>query len=513
MNERERWATKIGLILAMAGNAVGLGNFLRFPVQAAKNGGGAFMIPYFISFLLLGIPLMWMEWSIGRYGGKRGYGSTPGMFYSLTKKPFFKYVGVLGFIIPIFIAFYYTYIESWTLSFALHSLFGKLPTVPLSSNVEEVLSPFKRFLYTYIGTQTATGYVLKPSIIAYLIFLVTLSINVWVIARGVVRGIEAFAKVAMPLLFIFAVILAIRVLTLGSPVNPNFSAIKGLDFLWKPQWSALYNWKIWLAAAGQIFFTLSLGMGSIPTYASYVREEDDIVATGLATASTNEFAEVVLGASIAIPAAVAFFGISGAIEIAKGGAFNLGFVSTPAVLSSMPLGFLFGFFWFGLLFFAGITSSLAQVQPAIAFLVDDFGWTRKKAAYVICILIFVSAHIPIFLKGALDEIDFWMGTFFLTILALFEAIIFMWIFGADKAFEELHKGALMKMPKIYRPILKYVTPTLLILIIGGWFATEWIPVMKKSDPVIWFTRLYIVLIALIGLYLIRVATKRGRYSE
>jgi len=120
--QREQWASRIGLILAMAGNAIGLGNFLRFPVQAAKNGGGAFMIPYFISFLLLGIPLMWAEWAIGRHGGKHGHGTLPGMLELLWKNKLAKYLGALGIFLPFAIVIYYNYIESWTLAYSFFSL-------------------------------------------------------------------------------------------------------------------------------------------------------------------------------------------------------------------------------------------------------------------------------------------------------------------------------------------------------------------------------------------------------
>jgi SNF family Na+-dependent transporter len=121
---REYWGTRIGLILAMAGNAVGLGNFLRFPVQAANNGGGTFMIPYFISFILLGIPLMWMEWGIGRYGGRYGHGTMPGMFDKLWKNPVAKYLGVIGVVMPLIVFVYYTVIIGWLLGFSFFSITG-----------------------------------------------------------------------------------------------------------------------------------------------------------------------------------------------------------------------------------------------------------------------------------------------------------------------------------------------------------------------------------------------------
>jgi hypothetical protein len=120
-SDRQRWGTRLGLVLAMAGNAIGLGNFLRFPVKAAANGGGAFMLPYFCALILLGIPLMWSEWAVGRYGGRHGHGTTPGMFSLMWKHPVAKYLGAFGIFLPLTIAIYYCYIESWTLAFAWFS--------------------------------------------------------------------------------------------------------------------------------------------------------------------------------------------------------------------------------------------------------------------------------------------------------------------------------------------------------------------------------------------------------
>ena len=124
-NVREVWKSRLGLIMAMAGNAIGLGNFLRFPVQAAANGGGAFMIPYFITFLVVGIPMMWVEWSVGRFGGKHGHGTTPGILYRLWKHPAAKYIGVLGIAAPVAFALYYSYVQSWTLAYSFFSLTGQ----------------------------------------------------------------------------------------------------------------------------------------------------------------------------------------------------------------------------------------------------------------------------------------------------------------------------------------------------------------------------------------------------
>ena len=121
-NEKQSWGTRVGLILAMAGNAVGLGNFLRFPVQAVNNGGGTFIIPYLVCFFLMGIPLLWIEWSTGRFGGRNGNHCTPFILDNMGKKRLWKYIGVFGIFTNIAVAAYYTYIESWTLSYVFHSL-------------------------------------------------------------------------------------------------------------------------------------------------------------------------------------------------------------------------------------------------------------------------------------------------------------------------------------------------------------------------------------------------------
>jgi NSS family neurotransmitter:Na+ symporter len=203
--------------------------------------------------------------------------------------------------------------------------------------------------------------------LAIVFFFITLGINLWILSRGVSQGIEKLAKIAMPILFVFAFILVIRVLTLKAPnpAIPENSVRNGFAYLWNPDFSQITKAKPWLAAAGQIFFTLSIGTGSILTYASYVKKREDIALTGLSTSITNEFAEVILGGSIAIPIAVAFFGLAETQEIAKGGAYNLGFAAMPIIFQKLPFGHILGDMWFLLLFFAGITSSVALCSPAI----------------------------------------------------------------------------------------------------------------------------------------------------
>lgn len=461
---REVWQSRVGLILAMAGNAVGLGNFLRFPVQATQNGGGAFMIPYFVAFLLLGIPLMWMEWSIGRYGGNLGHGSAPGMFQALWKNPISKYLGVLGIFLPLTIVIYYTYIESWTLAFGFYTATGKY----FGAETREAMGAF---LQGYQGLESNSFFTsIWP---AYIFFMITLAVNLYILSKGIAGGIEKLAKIAMPLLFIFAVVLVIRVLTLGTPdpMHPEWNVTRGLAFIWNPDFSQLTSGSIWLAASGQIFFTMSLGMGAIHCYASYLRKKDDIILTGVTTSMTNGFCEIVLGGTIAIPVAFAFFGAQETMAIANGGAFDLAFQSLPVIFQKIPLGTIFGTLWFFLLFFAGITSSVALSQPAMAFLQDELGLNRKRAAKVLAAVIFIFAQPVIFLlgHGYLDEMDYWAGTFGLVVLAMIESVLFVWVFRMDRAWKEINEGADIRLPRFFYYIMKYVTPLFLIVLLVAWF--------------------------------------------
>lgn len=511
---REAWASRIGLILAMAGNAIGLGNFLRFPVQAAQNGGGAFMIPYFIAFLLLGIPLMWVEWAIGRRGGQFGYGSSAGAFGVLCKtkrgSSFANFLGALGISIPLAFAIYYTYIESWTLAYSTFSVTGKYFGILDRTSMLNFLQGFQGVVANehFSGLTTAL-----------IFFFITLGLNIYILSHSVAHGIERLAKIAMPTLFIFAIILVIRVLTLGTP-NPDVpenSISNGFGYLWNPDFSQITKARPWLAAAGQIFFTLSIGTGSILTYASYLKRKDDIALTGLTTSMTNEFVEVILGGSIAIPVAVAFFGLTETREIAHGGAFNLGFAAMPIIFQKLPLGQIFGAMWFILLFFAGITSSVALCSPAMAFLQDQMKMTRQRAAMVIgAVMLVCGLPVVFFLNhGFLDEMDFWAGTFGLVVFAMIEVIIFAWIFGMKSAWKEMNEGADIKIPRVFKFIIQYITPVYLIGLLFFWGVQDGIPILLMENknpadiPYLWGARLMMFGLTLVAVWLIVRAYKRG----
>ncbi len=510
MASRENWGSKLGVILAVAGSAVGLGNFLRFPVQAAKNGGGAFMIPYFTAFLLLGIPLMWIEWTIGRFGGGFGHGTAPGIFHSLWRKNrFIKYFGVIGIFGPIVIFIYYTYIESWLLGYSFFSLSGKYTGITSEEGMIAFLQGYQGIVRNehFSGIETA-----------YIFFFITFWLNILVVLFGIRRGIERICRVALPTLLVLALVIMVRVLTLKPVMNPLWTPGSGLGFLWNPDFSALKDAKVWLAAAGQIFFTLSVGIGVIMTYASYLRKNDDILLSGLTAASTNEFAEVIIGGSIIIPAAFIFFGPAGIERVAEQGSFDLGFVTMPLILKTFPAGNMFGFFWFFLLFLAGLTSSISLAQPAIAFLEDEFSISRKKAVSIFAVTCFVLTHLAIFslAKGVVDELDFWGGTFALVVFATVETILFGWVFGIDRAWEEMHSGADIKIPRVFKFIIKYITPLFLVFILGFWTYQQAIPTLmlkgvpKQNVPYVIMTRLVMLIMFLTISFLVKKAWEKNK---
>jgi neurotransmitter:Na+ symporter, NSS family len=458
--QRDQWASKIGLVLAMAGNAVGLGNFLRFPMQTAQNGGGAFMIPYFIAFVFLGLPLMFVEWGMGRFGGGRGHATMPGIMALIKNNKFFRILGAIGVWLPLIVVSYYTFIESWTLGYAVLSMLGKF-----APGIEPEY--VRTFFTNYQNISLSNPY-------PYILFLITMGLNGFILYRGISQGIEKAAKILMPLLFFFAIALVVRVFTLGTPdpQNPDWNVVNGLGFIWNPDFSQMSQFRIWVAAAGQIFFTLSLGMGCIACYASYVKKDDDVVASGISTALTNEVCEVILGASIAIPLAVAFFGMQGAREVALTSGFGLGFVTMPLLFAKIPMGSLFGSLWFLLLFFAGITSSIAMGQVVVAFFEEIVGMPRKKAVLFTLGVVFLLAHLAIFVKGGLDEMDTIASTLALTFFALVEIFIWVHVFGIEQSWNELMQGAKLKLWIGFKFLSAYVAPVFIATILIGWLVQD-----------------------------------------
>ena len=504
---KESWNSRVGVILAVSGSAVGLGNFLRFPGQVAQYGGGAFMLAYFISFLLIGLPICWAEWTMGRMGGQKGFNSSPGVFNLIIRHRWGKYLGILGVAIPLIIYMYYVYIESWCLGYSLGFVRGVMDF--------ETVSESGAFWGNFIGSSedgSAMGFGIDK---VGLFLLICFALNFSLIYRGIAKGIELFCLYAMPALVVIAIVILLRVLTLGVPdaTKPDQSIVNGLGYLWNPTkvilqeltededgmgtWSdvtelvgasvveartaeatasptlrivkktlfqQLRNPQLWLAAAGQIFFSLSVGFGVIITYASYLKKTDDVVLSGLSATSANEFCEVSLGGLISIPAAYAFLGVAG---VAGMGTFGLGFNVLPMVFSSMPFGNVFGFLFFFLLFLAAVTSSLSMLQPVIAFLEEGLHINRKQSVSILGLFTALGVGFVFYFSKevkALDTLDFWMGTFMIFILATIQIILFGWVVGIEKGWKEAHQGASMRIPRVFKFIMKYISPLFLLVI-------------------------------------------------
>ncbi len=458
----ESWSSRFGVIMAVAGSAVGLGNFLRFPGQAAQYGGGAFMIAYFISLLIIGVSICWAEWTLGRWGGKHGFHSSPAIIGAVIGRPWGRYLGVLGVIIPVGIYMYYVYIEAWCLGYSLQFASGHLgPDVDYGKHFADFVGAGKDGF--------AIGFSLKQ---VGLFVIAVYVLNFFLVYRGLAKGIEWFCTWAMPALVVLALVILVRVLTLGAPIAdlPDQNVSNGLGFMWNPGDVAmqLRNPQLWLAAAGQIFFSLSVGFGVIITYASYLTEKNDVVLSGLTATAANEFCEVGLGGLITLPAGFVFLGAAG---IAGQGTFGLGFNVLPHVFGAMHLGAAFGAAFFFLLFLAAITSSLSMLQPGIAFLEEALGIGRRASVAILGILTVVgTGFVWYFSKNlkALDTIDFWLGTMLIFVQGTILIILFSWVVGVDRGIAEAHKGSAIRIPGFFRPIMAYVCPMFLIGVFILW---------------------------------------------
>jgi SNF family Na+-dependent transporter len=473
--QKQEWGSRIGVILAVSGSAVGLGNFLRFPGQAAQNGGGAFMIPYFIALLLVGIPIGWAEWTMGKYGGRKGFHSAPAIFGIWGKSGAARYLGASAVLLPMCVYFYYVMIESWCLNYAVSYATGAF-TIDTAQAVSDQVAASAAFFAEATGS-AADGVVAEGGIHRSVWFwLATSVINLWLIFRGVSKGIETFCRWAMPAMVVCAIIVLVRVLTLGTPDPslPEQSVATGLNFMWNPDFSKLGDFQTWLAAAGQIFFSLSVGFGIIINYSSYMRRKDDVVLSGLTSAATNEFCEVALGGMITLTASVMFLGLLATSEMSQS-SFDIGFTALPVVFARMPGGNLFGALWFFMLFLAAITSSLSMLQPTKAFFEEALGITRAKSTLLVALLALGgNLFVLWFSKGlvALDTIDFWVGSFLIFIVAGIQIILFAWVFGARKGIALANEGAQIKIPAFVGFIMKYVSPVYLIVIFIGFCASN-----------------------------------------
>ncbi len=440
---RESWTTRLGFILAAAGSAVGLGNIWRFPYITGMNGGAAFIVIYLIAIIIIGYPLMVTEMSLG----KKTQRNPVGAFKAMAPNSPWWLVGALGVFTGFVILSYYSVVAGWALAYIFKSIAGFAPGMD-----------FVEMFYTTIGVDIGDG----PNIITPIIWhLVFMALTVGIIASGVVRGIQRWVKILMPVLFILLLVLVVRSVTL-----PGASA--GLAFYLSPDFSAISG-QTFLDAIAQSFFTLSLGMGAIITYGSYLGKDTTI--------GDNGGWVVGLDTGIAIIAGFAIFPAVFALGMEPGAGPGLTFITLPAVFAEMPAGSFFGFLFFLLLSIAALTSAISLLEVVVAWLVDEKGWTRAKASVLMGIIIFL-VGIPTSLgynvlggfsflgMDVLDTYDWFANALFLPIGGLLTAIFVGYVWQAKKA-QEFANDPPGSIPigDWYGILIKYIVPLAIILVL------------------------------------------------
>jgi SNF family Na+-dependent transporter len=414
---------------------------------------------------------------------------------------------------------YYVLIESWCMGYAVSYALG---WINLGTEPSQYATKSVDYFNEFVGANQ-DGLMMHGGLhISVVVWLIVFAVNFWLIFRGLSRGIEKFCTYAMPLMAICAFIVLIRVLTLGTPDpnQPNLNVLNGLGFMWNPKpvdgkgswYSALANHRVWMAAAGQIFFSLSVGFGVIVNYASYLKKKDDVVLSGLTASATNEFFEVCLGGLITVPAAFVFLGVAGAAQV---GVFSLGFHTLPVVFEYMPGGRFFGCVWFLMLFLAAITSSLSMLQPAIAFIEEALGIGRRASVALLGMITGLGSLFVIFFSKdlkALNFLDDSVGTNLIVVLAAVQVILFGWVFGVRRGVEFAHQGAEMRLPRFFPFIIKYVSPAYLLIMVGLWVWND-IPTYVRrirEDSVIALSFGLVAVVTVFLLILINIGGRRWK---
>ncbi|MFF3287419.1 sodium-dependent transporter [Streptomyces sp. NPDC003023] len=438
---REQWSSRTGFLLAAIGSAVGLGNIWRFPAIAYENGGGAFLLPYLIALLTAGIPLLIMEYAIGRK-----YRRSPPVALRRMARPA-EAIGWWQVAISFVIATYYAVIIAWAVRYVGFS-FGQ----QWGDDPEAFL--FGDFLRAPETPGFLDGFVsgvLVPLVIVWVVVLV-------ILALGVRRGIERANKVFIPLLGVLFAALVIRALTLDG-------AAAGLDALFSPNWSELGNGSVWVAAYGQIFFSLSIGFGIMVTYASYLGRRSDLTGSAMVAGFANSSFEILAGigvfATLGYLATAAGVGVD---EVASAG-IGLAFVAFPAVISEMPLGGLFGVLFFSSLVIAGLTSLISIVQVVVSAIQDRTGMGRMPAVLgvggliaLVSILLFPTES-GIFL---LDASDHFINQYGIVLAALVALVVIVWVLRRLPSLQQnANATSAVRLGMWWRICLGIITPLVL----------------------------------------------------
>lgn len=409
VQQREQWGSKLGFILAAAGSAVGLGNIWRFPYLTGQHGGAAFVCVYVAIVFLIGFSVMVAEMAIGRKAQLNAVGA-----FQKVKGGAWPLVGWMGVLAGFLILSYYSVIGGWTIKYFFWSFTGLMGQAGAGKAGD-----------VFGGFVTNT-----PEVIAY--HAVFMAMTIWIVYKGVGEGIEKYCKIMMPALFVILIILIIRSVTLEG-------AGKGIEFYVKPDFSKLTG-KAVGAALGQAFFSLSLGMGCMLTYGSYVDKRTPLPSSAIQVC--------VIDTSVAILAGFAIFPAVFAFGVEAGAGPGLTFVTLPSVFAKMPGSSIWSALFFLLLFFAAITSAISLLEVVSAYFIDS-GWTRPRAALVMGILMFLLG-IPsaMSLAGApkiagkdfLDAMDFIASNVLLPLGGVFIALFVGWVWTAEARKEVSNEG-------------------------------------------------------------------------
>lgn len=440
--ERGQWNSKIGFILAAAGSAVGLGNLWRFPVEAGRNGGGAFLIVYFAILLLVGFTLMLAELVIGRHTQLNAIGA----YKKIRSK--WAWVGGIGVLASFLILSFYSVIGGWIINYLVQTVTGGLSGLEAEA--------YGGIFMDFVGSSFEP--VLFHGIFAFL----TLSI----VMGGISGGIEKYSKILMPGLFIMMMIVMVRSLTLDG-------AMEGVRFFLEPNFSAITG-DVILSALGQVFFSLSLGMGVIITYGSYLSKSENL--------PLNSFYIPLLDTLIALVAGLTVLPAVFALGFEPDTGAGLLFITLPAVFSEMPMGIVFGSLFFLLVLFAALTSSISLLEASVSFVVDKFNMNRKTAALLMGGLVFIVglpsslgmgalSHVTLIRDlGIMDSIDFFASNLLLPIGGFFLCIFLGWVWGIENAIKEAtNEGTLtFKLAGVWSFLIKFVAPiAILVVFIQG----------------------------------------------
>ena len=358
--KRETFSGRRAFIMAAIGSAVGLGNIWRFPYTTYENGGGAFIIPYLIALLTAGIPLLFLDYAIGH----RNRGGAPLSYRRVS--PHFEVFGWWQMMVNVIIGLYYAVVLGWAASYTYFSFTGAWGDKPIDFFIGEFLKmgDIKNGVsFEFVGMVTG------PLIAMWIVALGVLSM-------GVQKGIAKASSVLMPVLVVMFMALVIYSLFLPG-------AAKGLDALFTPDWSKLSNPSVWIAAYGQIFFSLSIGFGIMVTYASYLKKESDLTGSGLVVGFANSSFEVLAG--IGVFAALGFIATAQGqevSEVAKGG-IGLAFFAFPTIINKAPFGEALGVLFFGSLTFAALTSFISVIEVIISAIQDKIRISRVKVTFIV----------------------------------------------------------------------------------------------------------------------------------